>query len=250
MHDQLLAGIPDGLRDELVQEYNSLFSSYVKGSWKYSSLDAGRFCEVAYSVLVGAVTGDYPESASKPKDMVAACRLLENNAKLDVGDRSLRILLPRAIPAVYEIRNNRNVGHVGGDVAPNKIDATYTLESCRYILAELVRVFHNCDIQEAQDAVDSLADRPTPLVWEMGDVVRVLSTEMTHKDKALVLLHHAGRWIKTSELAKWGKYKLLPQYRSRILKPLDREMLIEFDSDKDLAHITPIGIDRVVEHLL
>ena len=35
--------------------------------------------------------------------------------------------------------NNRNVGHVGGDVDPNHMDATGVLAQCNWVMGELVR---------------------------------------------------------------------------------------------------------------
>lgn len=64
--------------------------------------------------------------------------------------RSFQILIPRLLPALYEIRNNRNVGHVGGDVDPNFMDSTAVLGTANWIMAELVRVFHSVSTPEAQ----------------------------------------------------------------------------------------------------
>lgn len=47
--------------------------------------------------------------------MVDACERLEQ-APASKFPRSVRIQIPRVLIAFYEIRNNRGVGHVGGDV--------------------------------------------------------------------------------------------------------------------------------------
>ena len=73
----------------------------------------------------------------RPSNFVEACRRLESNSG---GPRSFKILIPRLLPLLYEIRNNRNVGHVGGDVDPNHMDATTVLAIVAWVMAELVRV--------------------------------------------------------------------------------------------------------------
>ena len=118
----------------------------------------------------------HASSPSKPRDMVAACRALEQTPPnaTRVGDRSLRILIPRVLLPLYEIRNNRGVGHVGGDVDPNFLDATAVYGMTSWVLAELIRVFHNVTTKEAQQTVDALVERKHPLVWQVEGIKRVL----------------------------------------------------------------------------
>ena len=157
-----LSAIPKTLRDELVNEYRSIIQNYSEHRWSPTELSAGRFCEVVYSILSGYGSGAYPPKASKPNDFVGACRKLELNGDVP---RSFQILIPRTLPSLYEVRNNRGVGHVGGDVDSNHMDATFVVSASNWILAELVRVFHNLSIEEAQQLVDAIAERRVPLIW-------------------------------------------------------------------------------------
>jgi hypothetical protein len=115
--------------------------------WLPSELSAGRFCEIVFSILEGNAAGSYPGSPQKPRDFVQACRQLEGAVGLP---RSFRILIPRMLPALYEIRNNRGVGHVGGDVDPNHMDASIALAMVNWIMAELVRVLHDLPMDKAR----------------------------------------------------------------------------------------------------
>jgi hypothetical protein len=60
-----------------------------------------------------------PNKPSKPRNMVDVARALEG-ADQNAFPRALRVQIPRVFVALYEIRNNRGVGHVGGDVDPNR----------------------------------------------------------------------------------------------------------------------------------
>src|ERR1017187_3262099 len=166
----LLAAIPAGLRDPLIQEYNSIVQNFMERRWSPSELSGGKFCETVYTILDGYFVGTYASSPTKPRDFVTACRSLESKSG---GPRSFQILIPRTLPALYEVRNNRGVGHAGGDVDPNLMDATAVISMASWILAELVRVFHNTSTAEAQDAVERLVERRMPAVWSNGDVRRV-----------------------------------------------------------------------------
>src|SRR5262245_60982886 len=121
----LFAALPATLRDELISCYQEIVRNYIERHWEPAELNGGKFCEVVYTILDGATSGTFVSSATKPARMVDACRALEGRPAVAtrVGDRSLRVLLPRLLPFLYEIRNNRGVGHVGGDVDPNHEDA-------------------------------------------------------------------------------------------------------------------------------
>ncbi|HJQ52714.1 MAG TPA: hypothetical protein VJ825_02615 [Gemmatimonadaceae bacterium] len=245
---KLLANLPLELRDPLVEEYRGIATAYLEGRWKLSSLDAGRFCEVVYTILDGAVSGKFATSPTKPARFVDACRALESKAPIAVGDRSIRILIPRVLPGMYDIRNNRNVGHVGGDVVANKMDAAFLRDASTWVMAELVRVFHGVSTAVAQDAVDALVERSHPLIWEHEGKRRVLAPSMKTKDKILVLLHASPSGALTSDLQVWVKYK--SKFREQILEPLAADLLVELNSAATHAVITPLGIRRVEESIL
>jgi hypothetical protein len=240
----LLATIPPSLRDPLIEEYRELCKAFNEGRWKLAALDGGRFCEIAYTIVHGLLSGAFASSPQKPKNFVQACRNLEVMSPAQVGDRSLRILIPRLLPCLYEVRNNRNVGHVGGDVVSNKMDATFIRESTAWLVAEFVRITHGVTTIEAQAAVDALVERTHPLVWEIGTIKRVLAPSMKISDKVLVLIYSTPGWITRKNLRDWTRDKNL----GRVLQPLFDKQLIEMDGD--LVTITPLGAIHVESKLL
>jgi hypothetical protein len=137
----MLAGVPATLRDELLKALNEVLRNYRERRWEPSELNGGKLCEIVYTILRGHVDGKFPSKASKPANMVDACKGLEQ-ADSKKFPRSIRIQIPRMLIALYEIRNNRGVGHVGGDVDPNLVDATAVVAMSKWTVAELIRVFH------------------------------------------------------------------------------------------------------------
>lgn len=238
--DSLLAGVVPGLRVPLIEEYRGICSAFNEGRWKLAALDAGRFCEVVYTVLHGLLSGSQSDSPQKPSNFVQACRNLEAMPPASVGDRSLRILIPRLLPALYEIRNNRNVGHVGGDVIPNKMDAALVRESTSWILAELVRIVHGVPTTTAQVAVDALIDRSHPLVWKIEGIKRVLDPSMKMADRILVLLYTTPGWVDFERLKVWLRNN--PNV-GRVVSGLFDKHLVERDQSR--VTITPLGILHV-----
>lgn len=249
---RVFAGLPKVLRDTLLKSYQEIMSNYLERRWEPSELNGGKFCEAVHSIINGAVKGIFPTKASKPSNMLTACRALENEpADVNrVGDRSLRLLIPRALPFLYEIRNNRGVGHVGGDVDPNHMDAEAVQAMASWVMAELVRVFHGVTTEEAQQTVDALVDRKTPLIWEVEGVKRVLVPNMSAKNQVLMFLHHSTGWVSATDLFNWIEYSNVSMFRSSVLTPLHKARLIEFDRAQGRARISPRGTKEVEETLL
>lgn len=128
-----LSDIPDGLRSPLISQFEELLAEYRSGKWETVGLKAGKICEIVYSILSGHCSGAYEKSPTKPKNMVAACIALEQSDPARFS-RSVRIQIPRLLIAVYELRNNRAIGHVGGDVDPNHMDAEFFLRDRKSVV--------------------------------------------------------------------------------------------------------------------
>jgi hypothetical protein len=244
----ILGALPEGLRQELVIELNKVERSFREGNWEQTSLDAGRLCEVVYSIVRSHVDGSYPAQASKPDDMVKACHALENLPSAD-WKRSIRIHIPRVLLATYEIRNNRDVGHVGGEVDSNHMDASLALAQSKWLVAELVRTFHQVDTMTAAAYVDSLVERQTALVWSVAGRKRVLNPSLSYRDKTLLLLHATATPVRWRALCEWTEYSNPYTFWNEVLPAMHAEKLIEFDKSTDLVHLSPVGIRYVEDRL-
>lgn len=248
----LFNGIPEALRKPLTDYYVRCAQHYLAGRWESSELNGGKLCEVVYCILEGATSGVFPNQPSKPNDMVGACRGLEQRPQdpARVGDRSLRILIPRVLLGVYEVRNNRGVGHAGGDVDSNKMDATLVYSSANWIMCELVRIFHGVSLNAAQQAVTALVERKVPEIWVVDGVRRVLETTLTSREQTLLLLYAEAGWVGADDLRSWIEYQNVTNYRNKILIPLHKERSIEFDQGKGRAQISPKGATEVETKIL
>ncbi len=239
----LLASLPAGLRTPLINEYKKLMQNYMEHRWEPAELNAGKICEIVYSIIKGHVDGNYPNSPSKPRNMVSACRQLENESSLP---RSFQILIPRMLPALYEIRNNRGVGHVGSEVNANTVDATLMLTMVNWIMAELVRVFHAGSLKDAQTAVDALAQRNMPLIWDNKGFKKILSPKINLKDQILLLASSTDKDVSIGELMEWTESTNKTYYK-KILNALHKEKLIHFSEQDGKVTLLPAGSNKIVE---
>lgn len=244
----LLSAIPATLKDELIQAFTKIERNFKERRWEPSELNGGKLCEIVYTILKGYTNNNYPPLASKPRNMVDACRNLENSSSN--FPRSIRIQIPRMLIGLYEIRNNRGVGHVGGDVNPNHMDAVCVLQMSKWIVAELIRVFHNVSTKEAVDVVETLSDRELPLIWQVDSVFRVLDNSLSMLDKTLVLLYREPSGINESNLVTFTEHSNLSVYRRDILRKAHKRRLLEYNAKTKKATISPLGVEHVESAIL
>ena len=243
-----LSGLTPGLRTEVLAAYDQIVRNYREHRWEPSELNGGKLCEVVYSILKGHVDGKLPARAKKPSNMYDACKALEH-ADSTRFSRAVRIQIPRLLVALYEVRNNRGVGHTGGEVDPNAMDARLVLEMGKWIVADLVRIFHSVSTIEATEAVEALIDRTLPIVWSTGATKRVLDASLSMKDQTLLLLYSETGAVTEQQLLAWTEHSNASTYRRDVLKRGHKERLMEYDQATKSVRITPLRVRYVEEHL-
>lgn len=244
----VLGGLPEVLRGELIDELNKIERHFREGRWEPAELDGGRLAEVVYSIVKGQLDGAMPDRSSKPDNFVNEIKKLENYpAKDEPGNRALRILIPRVLLGIVDIRNDRDVGHVGAEVPSNHMDATYVVGAAKWLVAELIRIFHRVDVKTATAFVEALIERDTPAVWEVvPGTKRVLNTKMNVRDKVLLLLHSTPGPVKDADLRDWTEYANAARFRTSILAGLHDDKLVDYERAKGLVRLSEPGA-RYVE---
>jgi hypothetical protein len=241
-----LKSLPAGLREDLLNAFNEVVKNYSERRWEPASLNGGKLCEATYTVVRGLADGNFPARSNKPSNMVDACKNME---KEKAQPRSIRIQIPRMIVALYEIRNNRGVGHAGGDVDPNEMDATAVLYMGKWLMAELVRILHTLSTGDAAEIVEALIKRQVALVWTSGDKKRVLKQGLTWKKNTLLLLLSETGETPEADLFRWIEHKSLPVYRRDVLRPGHKERLWEYDETARTIRLLTPGIEAAEQIL-
>jgi hypothetical protein len=241
----LLPGLPVGLRTPLFQCFTEITRNFREGRWEPSELNGGKLCEIVYCILKGHVDGSFPAKPHKPRNMVFACNDLANTPT--TFPESVRILVPRMLLALYDVRNNRGVGHAGAEVNPNHMDSVAVLYMSKWVMAEIIRIFHGVDIDTATATVEALIDRALPVVWEVDGKMRVLKTSLSAREQTLVLLYHNMAAISDEVLLEWLEYSNATRFRTQILSKLHSERLIEYNAQ--MAKLSPTGIRYVEQNI-
>lgn len=236
--EQLLKSVfPPELVVSLLTAYSEIESNFSIRKWKASELDAGHFVEATRRILDYMLFSSYlPIGKSLPNFSDSELKRYENA----IGDESFRLLIPRVLKSIYNIRNKRGVGHLG-TISPNEMDATLILYSVKWVLAELVRLASDstADTISAQQAVNKIVERRLDLIWKDGDQVRILQTGLHAWKQVLILLYDKD--LQSEEaLRKVIEYKNPSDFR-KILKSLHAKRLIEYQLGKPII-ITPAGV--------
>jgi hypothetical protein len=248
--ENALSCVPNKLREKLLLTYQDVKSSFLQGQFETCGLKAGKFSEVALRIVQKILTGDLIPLSGRIKNFTAECDKIER-LPAATGPESLRILVPRALNFLYAIRNKRGIGHVGGDVDANEIDAATCIRLADWCLCELIRVLHNLPIEEAQSLVDVIAERRVPLIWEVLGKKRILERRIGYKAQVLLLLYsQQSHGVPLEDLLEWTENPRKDNFVRTVVSPLHRDRLVEFDRETEFVIISPSGSKKVENELL
>lgn len=236
---EVLTTIPAGLRDPLIKEFEQGLDEYRAADWEKVGLKAGKFCEIAYCICEGHATGAYADAPSKPSNFPQACRNLEQHN--GTKGKSLCMQVPKVLAALYELRNNRAIGHVSAEVSPNHMDAEFFLRGLKWVMGELVRNFSQLPLAESHAVVEAVTARTFHMVWSNGDLRRVLEPAKTAGQKVLILLYAEGKPVSVAMLQSWVEYKNGSEFKRKVLKDLHKKALVQFNEAAAVVQILPPG---------
>ncbi len=245
-----LANVPAQFRTRIVKTFLDVKKRLAEENDESLGLAAGKFCESVLRLLQHEILKSSTPFGQKIPDFSVECRKLVESPKT-AGPESLRVVVPRALVFVYTLRNKRGIGHVGGDVDANHIDAMTIARSCDWIVCELIRTFHNLSLEEAQDIVDNLAQRNLPDVWNVAGKKRVLRDGLCFKDQVLLLCYvERENAVFAEDLLSWVEHSHSTKFRSSVLGALHAARLVEYDRDNDQVILSPKGVKEVETRIL
>ncbi|MGI9018937.1 MAG: hypothetical protein ACR2HR_17850 [Euzebya sp.] len=123
------------------------------------------------------------------------------------------------------------------------------LEMAKWLMAELVRIFHDVDVSAATDVVDHIVERTVPIIWEVGGQRRVLDPTLTQLERTLLLLYASTGPIDVTDLVRWVEARNPSSYRRGVLAKLHRERMVEYNESARTVRISPIGVGLVEQTL-
>lgn len=234
---------PADVCDALLEAYREIEENFSLQKWKTAELDAGHFVEASRRLLEHELFGIYtPIGKSLPTFSDGELKRYESAQ----GDESLRMLIPRVLKSIFNIRNKRGIGHLGV-ISANEMDATLILYNVKWVLAEFVRLATDTNPHETQRMIDNIVERRIGLLWKHQGITRILESKMNARDQVLILLFDASPRTE-SEIQSIIEYKNTTNFR-KILQRLHTARMIDWTKGGQ-AFITPLGSDAAEAAIL
>ncbi len=232
----LSANLPNEIVITMLDEYQHIKQQFLLRKFQPSELNAGRFGECVMRILEYLNTGEHTPFGTQLRSE-QIIKSIENNK---VHTDTIRFLIPRLVRVILDVRNKRDVAHVGGEVNPNYSDARVVISCADWILTELVRHFYSCSMDKAQQIVTSINEIRIPIVAEVDGFIRIQDTTLGTRQKVLVILYYTQpKKVNDAQLAKWIKYTNISRFKNSILSKLDSEAMIHYE--KGLCTLLPKG---------
>lgn len=230
----LAGGVPAPLVTEVLDSFEDAKRRFHLGDYRPQAIDGGRFSEGVGRIVELATTGKFTPLGSNTFGMEGAIRAAENATS---ASDTMRFHIPRTLRLIYDIRNRRNTAHLRDNIDPNLQDATLIVTTMSWVLAELVREYHNVPAAEAQELIEAIVTREVPMIQELGGFPRLLRT-VPAGEHCLILLYWSGRKVSRPELSGWLPVKMRKNL-TRTLAGLHERHLVHVDGEH--VEITYLG---------
>jgi hypothetical protein len=238
----LKARFPNNIVDELIDCYSEQKRNYFLGNHRPTEIEGGRFSEAAFRMLEHYVgfTATPIGTQLNTDNLISRLQQLPSASFKE----SVRIHIPRTLRVIYDIRNKRDVAHLGDGIDPNLQDSSFVFSTLDWILAEFIRVSSGTTPEESFNLVKEITVHAIPAIEDFSGFLKTLKPSLGPGDRLLLLLYHRNALgAKQDELKSWLK----PTQRANIKRDLTRlehdKDLITYQDEKYI--ITRLGILEV-----
>lgn len=235
--------LPIELVEPLLLTYTQIKENYYLRKHEPAELNGAKFCEIIVRILEYEETKNFTPIGQHITNMGDKFKSFESKTALN---ESIRFHIPKIASSIYNIRNKRGVGHVSGEISPNLADSTFVATSADWILAEIIRIHHQCSLEEAQKIIDTIVERKLPLVYEIANKKRILNPRLKFSEKTLIILaSEYPESIMDRTLWDWVEHSNFYSYK-KVLSSLHKEKLIEYTNSTCV--ILPPGLKMVEDN--
>lgn len=235
------AFIPDELIDELLQAFIEAKRRFYRDDLRPSAVEGGRFTEAVFRILEWKVNG----GAYTPlgKTLPSVDKLLVTMVNASGQAESIRMHIPRTLRLIYDVRNKRDAAHLGDGIDPNVQDASLVIHNMDWVLAELVRLYHNVQAAEAHRIIVDLVSREVPVIQVIDGFPVLLKTLGASHHCLALLFWRSDEGMTFDELNKWVRPAMRANLR-RTLRALEEKRLIHYGNEPEIPSSARIVLTR------
>lgn len=239
-----LIHVPTPIVAAVRTEYATLASRYARRDWGPASLNGGRLAEALFRYLEWKHSGTYTAIGRQIKARDATLNRVRDDTSLADG---IRFHIRRCVDLLFDVRNKRDVAHLGTDVDVKEMDSRLVMRLASWAVSEVVRIESGLTAPAVQALVDRLAATHLPLVEEVGGDLLVVGTHLKAADRALVALYHQyPEPLTIVELRSATKYNNATRFKA-IVSELAKHALVH-QSGPDV-HLTKKGATWIEGHI-
>lgn len=218
------AGIPGELVEEVLDSYIETKRRFHLGDHRPQAVEGGRFSEGVFRMLQHATSGRF---TALGRTLPTVDKLLTTFENASGEPDAIRLHIPRTLKLIYDVRNKRDAAHLGDGIDPNLQDATLVVGNIDWVLAELVRLYHDVSADEAQKIIETLVTKEVPAVQEIAGQPVILK-DLQPREQALLLLYRAGAQGATlTDLAAWLRTDRKDNLKARLEKLDDQKLVLD-----------------------
>jgi len=230
--------LPNEIVTHLLDEYQGIKQQVALRKFRPSELNGGRFAECVLRLIQFLDNPPYTPFGTHLKNSDDTIKRVASNTALH---DSMRFFIPRLARIMLDVRNRRDVAHVGGDVSPNYSDSLFISQNADWILTEIIRIYYNCSMDSATKIVATINQVRVPIIADINGFVRVQNTKLDNRGKTLAILYYKHpEKVKDTKLIEWTKYSNSSLFKKNILSKLDSEALVHYDNG--FCTLLPKGI--------
>lgn len=219
--------MPSDIVTHLLEEYLDIKKNLVFRKFRPSELNGGRFAECVLRLIQHLDKPPYTPFRTSLGHSDGIIRSVEQNTTLH---ESIRFFIPRLARILLDVRNRRDVAHVGGDVSPNYPDALLISHNADWIMTEILRLYYNCSIDTAKKIADSINEINVPIIADVDGFIRVQNTNLDFRSRTLAVLYSKNPTkVKDAALIKWTRYSNPSTFKKDILCKLDADAFIHYE---------------------
>lgn len=231
----LASFLPEDVVESILLSYEDMVSRYQKGDIDGClSTASGKFVENILRAILFLSTG------STPKEIKSVSQCLDNIKNDKTLSDSLRLLIPQiAYHSIYEMRSKRGALHVK-EINPRNIDASLSIHSASWIMAELLRIYHSDSEEEITKSMTILMRGNSPIIEKFGDH-EIVTTDLGCDLELLLLISKAEpHGISRKDLGKRCQYAA-PDITKCLSKLKDKKNRFVYEMEGKIFRITSVG---------
>ncbi len=230
--------LPNEIVTHLLDEYQDIKQHFALRKFRPSELNGGRFAECVLRLIQFLDNPPHTPFGTSLANSDSIIRRVEPNTSLH---ESMRFFIPRLARIMLDVRNRRDVAHVGGDVSPNYSDSLFISQNADWILTEILRIYYSCSIDSARRIAATINEVRIPIIADINGFVRVQNTKLDTRSKTLAILYYKNpEKVRDTKLIEWTKYSNSSVFKKNILSKLDSEDLVHYENG--FCTLLPKGI--------